>query len=102
MKMLITFLLLLPLFANAITPVYLCGFECGVTNINLHWASITGTASFQTGTVRNGARAGRCNPSAATGYFETPNNLAGSSIWVVRFYIRFATLPNANCAVLQI
>lgn len=80
------------------TPVFTCGFECGASIGNqaggggLHWTN-SGTASFDTGTVRTGLRSARCNPSAATGFFfhiHANNRLVG------RLYVRFATLPTAD------
>ena len=76
------------------TPILCCGFECGVTGTGLHWAA-SGSPSFSTSTVRNGSRAGRVNPTAATQGF-TNSTGANVAINVFRFAVRFATLPAAD------
>lgn len=85
------------------TPVFCCGFECGIIGTVVgngeHWRSISGTAAtISTSTVRSGARSIRVNLSAQVSYTSTnsgaPSISAGISVH--RFYIRFATLPNAD------
>jgi hypothetical protein len=74
------------------TPVFCCGFECGV----YHWTR-TGSVNYSTVTVRSGARAMRINPTAgATECWMdqlTPLNGTGCT---VRVYVNFATLPNQD------
>ena len=75
-------------------PVFCCGAECGVIDATAaHFITQTGTATFSTTTVRSGARSIRFNPAAAIIFvlLGPPSNTR----WVGRFYIRFATLPNA-------
>ncbi len=81
----------------AITPVFCCGFECGVsTGATAHWA-LTGTgASFQTTTFRNGLRAGRCHPAGTSSSFQRTLAVA-PSIAVFRFGLFFTTLPSVDC-----
>lgn len=93
MKKLLLFLLLIPYLSNAITPIFTCGFEEGVTTANPHWNSISG--AFSTTTVRTGERSMRQNLTAGQGAFQY-NAFASSSIYVFRFYVRFTTLPNAK------
>jgi len=76
------------------TPVFCCGFECGqLGSVGQHWTAPTG-ASISTTTVRSGARSLRINPSAATCAIAPASG--SISVWVVRFYVRFTTLPNAD------
>lgn len=76
------------------TPVFCCGFECGAVDTGAH-CTFFGTASVDTGTVRSGSRAGRCNPTATTGSFAASNTLSASNKAVLRIYVWFTTLPNA-------
>lgn len=76
------------------TPVFCCGGECGVTGAGSHWAASSG--SFSTGTVRSGLRSLQTNPTASNINFQT-NALTSANICVARFYVRFTTLPNADC-----
>lgn len=83
------------------TPVFCCGFECGVTGS--HWTLGTG-ASFSTGTVRSGVRALRLNASAsASSVASVAANfpLTGNKL-VVRFYLHFTTLPTTALRILNI
>src|SRR3990172_6261819 len=82
------------------TPVFCCGAECGVAASAgvVHWSGISGPGSFSTTTFRSGLRSFRCNPSASVGYFSSAN-LASTTDWVVRAYVRFATLPDATSRI---
>jgi hypothetical protein len=81
------------------TPVFCCGAECGVNgSVGQHWV-FTGTASFSTGTVRNGARSIRTNPTAAGGQAEIIA-LSSSNKWVVKVAVRFATLPSIDLPIM--
>lgn len=92
----VTVLLLLSLNGGAITPVWTCGFECGIFNTTgSHWTQSHGLPAYSTATVRSGARSLRINPSATTSD-ATSMTLASASHWVIRCYIYFATLPNAT------
>ena len=83
------------------TPVFCCGFECGVTSSSLHIASTQG--SYSTSTVRSGARSHRINPTAvSTGHIATTITLTASDKWIIRCYINFATLPSADCLLLYV
>lgn len=80
------------------TPIFCCGFECGVVGAaGQHWLVNSGTNAFSTSTVRTGARSYRINPTAATSSLS-PNTTIFSSTnkLVVRFYIRFTTLPSVT------
>lgn len=77
------------------TPVFCCGFECGVSGA--HW-TLDAAASFSTSTTRSAARALRVNAAAAVSQVLGPT-LSSSAFFVARFYIRFATLPNVNCVL---
>jgi hypothetical protein len=69
----------------AITPVFCCGFECGLTNT--HW--LLSSATFTTSSPLSGARSLLCNgqQTAATVLDY------GAGLYVIRFRIRFDTLP---------
>jgi len=71
------------------TPVFCCGFECGVANA--HWA-LTGNTSFSTSTVRSGARSARIAPTASTTGQIT--RVISTNKIVLRAYLRFAVLPD--------
>lgn len=79
--------------------VYVTGWEHGLVSISGGGlANDTSNASISSTTVRTGTYSVRINTAASTGYWEktidTPSN-----ILVVRFYVRFATLPSANCLI---
>ena len=75
------------------TPVFACGFECGVSmNTNLHWGLGAG-ASFSTTTFRSGLRSLRCNVTLATNGFASHTNAASANFNVARVYVYFASLP---------
>lgn len=80
------------------TPVFCCGFECGVDTS--HWFTVTGT-SYSTTTVRTGARSLRVNPTAASNAVNSPT-LASSTRWIGRIYIQFATLPSADVDLVSV
>lgn len=73
------------------TPVFCCGFECGVSAS--HW-SLDANTSFNTTIKRSGARSLRSNPTASTG--DAFVSLTSASIHVFRVYIRFESLPSAT------
>lgn len=85
------------------TPVFCCGFECGVlgsTDIGQHWRTAgTSTPTISTSTFRSGARSIRFNPTAQTSrlLLTTSGGTLSSNKWIGRFYVRFATLPNTTC-----
>lgn len=82
-----------------VTPVFCCGFECGVTTAGAGHILPQGTSTptISTTTVRTGLRAGRLNPTAALSYFN--QDLTSTNAWVIRVYVRFATLPNATIQI---
>lgn len=82
------------------TPTFCCGFECGVSGA--HW-TLAGTSSFDTGTVRSGARSLRCNPTAGTGSAVATalrDHYSSGTRHIGRAYIYFATLPNADTIII--
>jgi hypothetical protein len=77
------------------TPIFCCGAECGVAGNAGQHLSTNAALSVSTTTVRSGDRSWRFNPSASA--FTCTVVAAGSaSDTVLRFYIRFATLPSAD------
>lgn len=79
------------------TPVFCCGFECGVNGLGgPHWGIFTGTVAFSTSTVRTGSRSLRINPTATNGSVTGIFSVAATNVWVIRCYIYFATLPNTS------
>lgn len=81
------------------TPVFCCGAECGAapSNNNNHVSSAAGNPlSVSTTVFRSGLRSWRANPTASTqqgswAYPSTQTRLVG------RVYVRFDTLPSADC-----
>lgn len=83
------------------TPAFACGWECGdAGGLSLHWNVAAGSPSISTTTVRSGTRSLRCNPTAATSGVGMPASFFGSGTrHIARLYVRFATLPSADCAL---
>lgn len=83
------------------TPVFCCGFECGqLGNSNgQHFFGSLGTPTISTTTVRTGNRSLRINPTASAMTARSAA-LTTSSFWVVRFYVRFTTLPGTNFRIM--
>jgi hypothetical protein len=81
------------------TPVFCCGFECGVFASSAHFSSSGGTPTVDTTTFRTGLGALRCNPTATQEYVRRPTSSDVTTRHVGRFYIRFATLPSADCGL---
>lgn len=78
-----------------------CGFELNSTTTDVELSNITGAGTtIQTGTVRTGTYALRCNPSATTSFARyhiyTSNQ---STVAYQRFYLRIATAPGANTTI---
>lgn len=80
-----------------LSPVFCCGFECGVSNA-AHFTLGTNT-SFVTSPVNGGGlRALRCN--ATTANTNAVAFLAASATrFVGRVYVYFTTLPSADCSL---
>ena len=79
------------------TPVFCCGFECGIFGLNgQHFTQ--SNANISTSTVRSGSRSAQINITNADGQI-TSQGLASSSIWVIRVYVRFGQLPNNVCEI---
>lgn len=77
------------------TPIFCCGFECGVG----HWGPV-GSVTYNTtaNRVRNGSRSLRMNPSASLAFAGTTAISAGG-FPVMRCYVFFDTLPNITCRI---
>jgi len=87
-----------PFVPNPFTGVFCCGFECSNLYVNpapnlAHWPVTTGF-SMSTSTVRTGGYSLRLNPAAAATRIACL--ISASTNVVARFYIRFATLPDAD------
>lgn len=81
------------------TPVFCCGFECGVAgSVGQHLNIEAGTAAFSTTTVRSGSRSLRANPTAG-GSSILLNTGITSSVLVCRFYVYIATMPASGRGV---
>lgn len=103
MKILVKTLLFICVAINsgAITPVFTCGFECGVLGANgEHWSSAA-TASISTTTIRSGSRSFRFNATASTAGAACPVLFTSGNIYVIRVYIRFASLPIADYGLFE-
>lgn len=82
------------------TPVFCCGFECGVIGVStpgqhIFSSNSSGTASIDTTIKRSGARSLKVVTELAETFFAT-----AAAVKVVRAYVYFATLPNDHTAVL--
>lgn len=99
------------------TPIYICGAECGIaaigttppTGVVRHWGAAGAAASVSTTTFNSaggGIRSYRFNPSASatTGQLRTGvlATIAAPATIVARFYVRFATLPDATCFLFSV
>jgi hypothetical protein len=85
------------------TPVFCCGFECGQFSSNTvgaHWQVPTGAIAFDTTIKRNGERSLRANPSAAATDLSSKGSEFPSTIYVLRGYVYFTTLPTTNDALM--
>lgn len=91
------------------TPVFICGAECGIAAVGTtsaaleHWSAATNAPTVVTSgpaTMRS-TRALRFNPSASTSHITHTfaAAIASPATMVGRCYIYFATLPNANVAI---
>lgn len=105
MKRILLFILLLPFLSKSQTLTFACGWEEQYINsvqTDAHWTT-NGAANtdFSTTTVRTGAAAGRSHPSAAGTAALQWNNLTASQTYVIRVFVRFATLPNADVNIVS-
>jgi len=89
-------LILITQSALGITPVFTCGFECGVSGA--HW-TLSATSSFSTSTVRSGVRSLRANADGTTPSTAVAVAQGSATRWIGRFYIWFSALPSANVAL---
>lgn len=80
------------------TPVFCCGFECGVTDGSAHFSRV-GSTSYSTSTVRTGLRSLRINPTSGSAYASTGFAIVSSQNVIARAYIRFATLPGSDTRI---
>lgn len=83
------------------TPVFCCGFECGLASSHgTVGPTLTGTAVFSTTHPRSGARALRTTGVGATGEDGANFTLPTSGRKVMRFYVYFtSSLPDRTCAI---
>lgn len=79
---------------NTLSPVFCCGFECGAGGTNAHWSALTSTLTYDAVTIRSGARSLRSHPTGTAG--SVTCQAAANDTYIIRFYIRFATLPSAD------
>ena len=83
------------------TPIFCCGFECGVASASAastHIPTTSSAGSFSTTTVRTGLRSRRLNPSAVTSEELAPS-LGIPTVAVGRIYFYIATNPTANALI---
>lgn len=103
MRKILFILLLIPLFTEALTPVFTCGAECGVsgTTGGQHW-QFGAAASFNTTIKRNGNRAIRLNGSAVTTNWATSGStFTAGNITVIRGYFYATTLPTTSANLIS-
>lgn len=84
------------------TPIFCCGFECGVFG-TAHWSNAGSTTAptYNTNSsfIRSGARSIRHNPSASTCFAFT--SLTITSVFMVgRIYVYFSSLPIGDCPII--
>jgi hypothetical protein len=87
------------------TPVFCCGFECGIILTGIlgqHWTATTGIASINTNAsfVRSGARSLRINGTGGGGNGALVYSVVSSQTLVFRFYVYYTTLPNIDTLVM--
>jgi hypothetical protein len=85
------------------TPVFCCGFECGVTGtVGQHW-TVFNSAVINTNTsfVRSGERSLSISGTATRKYFTT-SAFSGQAVGVYRFYIYFASLLLVQAGILLV
>jgi hypothetical protein len=87
------------------TPVFCCGFECGVSDV--HFNSVSGISggngkAFSTSTVRSGTRSLNIQSNASSSQQTLSFTPSFTSVnkHVFRFYVRFATLPAVDMGLL--
>ncbi len=73
------------------TPVFCCGFECGVNGG--HWTLSGAGATFNTATVRSGARSLRINTTGSVASAQT-TLASATNRFIIRFYVRFTSFYN--------
>lgn len=80
----------------------ICGFECSNgTNVGSHWEGTQDSRVDVQGTiVHSQDNALRMHQTDANNVFRRATALAAFTVTVVRFYIRFATLPDADAFLL--
>lgn len=87
------------------TPVFCCGFECGVSLVGTHWPAFSagGGVAFDTtaGKIRTGSRSLLFSPSAVVAAAGSPTFTAGTR-FVIRAYIRFTSLPSADVYLIRL
>jgi hypothetical protein len=83
-----------------VTPVFCCGFECGVNTAGAHWDSTVGNviATFDGTIVRTGLKSGRCTTTNQTSAF-IKSGLTSWTDLVGRFYVYFVSLPSADTPI---
>lgn len=93
-----------------VTPVFICGAECGLvatgtavpTGALGHWGAVGSAPPTIETTITRGSHSARSlkfNPSAASGDVIQTQLPAAAGTIVARFYIRWTTLPNAIHAI---
>lgn len=92
----------------AITPDFCCGSECQIVVAGAvpspnaqHWSLFQGTVTSQTAVARNGGRAYRWNPAVGSANEYAQKIVASHTTRWWRFYLRFGTLPSANCDLVR-
>lgn len=84
----------------AISPVFVCGFECGVDIA--HWTLGATPPTFATASPISGARSLRCNPSNQSNCNATSIASFGVGLLVVRFKVKFTVLPDAGLTIFHL
>lgn len=90
----------------AITPIFVCGAECGIVSAGasggvLHWNTVNGTVTADTGTFHApGIRSYKFTTAAGASIYVA-KNLASPTILVGRCYVNFSSLPSATCRIVE-
>lgn len=85
------------------SPIFCCGFECGLIGpTGSHWGISGSGITVSTTTVRSGLRSARLVPNSAACKLlaQLPSQTSASQN-VVRFYLNFAVLPTlSDCLIM--
>lgn len=83
--------MLLPFMANSLTPIFCCGFECGIITNSPHVNGFTGSPAISTSIVRSGSRSLSLASSS-----DMATLTLGVNKLVGRVYVYFSSVPGSG------